>query len=308
MCVMKYTLFPFFEDSEPAYTQKELAEFENRKVTYNGEEMTEYDATQKQREMERRIRATKRELAGYDAGINATDDDSLKADLQAAFDRKSVLLKKQEAALKDFTKQTGLIRDRSREQVSAHFDTTKGKVVSFNKSVSQKAVYANKNSIALKTENAQYKEYLYKLSNGEIALKEHQENILKQFEDGNLFVVLKKRKVKLDDLAAFTAVTKAEFALFTKGKNVILLKGSYSSCTIPASLLQKLIDEKWIFTGHSHPTFTGLKASFADISVLKRFTWQKESRIIDLSGKTKPFTANEQDWFNDLLGVKNGNI
>ena len=26
------------------------------------------------------------------------------------------------------------------------------------------------------------------------------------------------------------------------------------------------------------------------------------------SGKTKPFTANEQDWFNELLGVKNGNI
>lgn len=60
MCVMKYTLFPFFEESEPVYTQKELAEFENRKVTYNGEEMNEYDATQKQREMERRIRATSR--------------------------------------------------------------------------------------------------------------------------------------------------------------------------------------------------------------------------------------------------------
>ena len=56
--------------------------------------MTEYDATQKQRKMERRIRATKRELAGYDAGINATGDESLKADLQAAFDRKLVLLKK----------------------------------------------------------------------------------------------------------------------------------------------------------------------------------------------------------------------
>lgn len=293
----RHDFFPFFEGSEPAYTREELAEFENRKVTYNGVEMTEYEASQKQRAYERRIRATKRELAGYDAGINATDDESLKADLQAAFDRKSVILKKQEAAIKDFTHQTGLYRDRAREQSYG-----------FNKSVSQKAIWANKNSIALKTENAQYKEYLYKLSNGEIALKEHQENILKQFENGKTFVVIKKRKVKLDDLAAFTAVTKAEFALFTKGKNVILLKGSYSSCTIPASLLQKLIDEKWIFTGHSHPTFTGLKASFADISVLKRFTWQKESRIIDLSGKTKPFTANEQDWFNELLGVKNGNI
>ena len=107
----RHDFFPFFEDSKPAYTKEELAEFENRQVTYNGEKMTEYDATQKQRAMERRIRATKRELAGYDAGIVATADDSLKAELQTAFDRKSVLLKKQEAVLKDFTKQTGLARD-----------------------------------------------------------------------------------------------------------------------------------------------------------------------------------------------------
>ncbi len=77
----RHDFFPFFEDSAPAYTQEELAEFENRKVTYNGEEMTEYDATQKQRAMERRIRATKRELAGYDAGIGATDSEALKEEL-----------------------------------------------------------------------------------------------------------------------------------------------------------------------------------------------------------------------------------
>lgn len=129
----RHDFFPFFEDSKPAYTQAELAEFENRQVTYNGEKMTEYDATQKQRAMERRIRATKRELAGYDAGIGAATDESLKAELQTAFDRKSVLLKRQEAALRDFTKQTGLARDRAREQAYG-----------FNKSVSQKAVYADK--------------------------------------------------------------------------------------------------------------------------------------------------------------------
>lgn len=136
----RHDFFPFFEDSQPAYTQAELAEFENRQVTYNGEKMTEYDATQKQRAMERRIRATKRELAGYDAGIVATTDDSLKSELQTAFNKKSILLKRQEAALKDFTKQTGLARDRAREQVSAHFDSKQGKTVAFNKSVSQKAV------------------------------------------------------------------------------------------------------------------------------------------------------------------------
>lgn len=76
----------------------------------------------------------------------------MKADLQAAYDRKSVLLKKQEATLKAFTKQTGLTRDRSREQVSAHFDTTQGKVVSFNKSVSQKAILANKRALQIAEE------------------------------------------------------------------------------------------------------------------------------------------------------------
>ena len=76
----------------------------------------------------------------------------MKADLQAAFDRKSVLLKKQEAALKDFTKQTGLARDRAREQVPAHFETVQGKTVAFNKSVSQKAVQANKRALQIEEE------------------------------------------------------------------------------------------------------------------------------------------------------------
>lgn len=129
----RHDFFPFFEDSEPAYTQEELAEFENKRVTYNGAEMTEYEASQKQRAYERRIRATKRELSGLDAGINGTDDNSLKESLQAEFNRKSVLLKKQEATLKDFTSQTGLARDRAREQSYG-----------FNKSVSQKAVWADK--------------------------------------------------------------------------------------------------------------------------------------------------------------------
>lgn len=106
---------------------------ENCKVTYNGTEMTEYEASQKQRAYERHIRATKRELSGLDAGINETDNNSLKESLQAEFNRKSVLLKRQEAALKDFTHQTGLARDRAREQSYG-----------FNKSVSKKAVWADK--------------------------------------------------------------------------------------------------------------------------------------------------------------------
>lgn len=145
---------------------------------------------------------------------------------------------------------------------------------------------------------------MWNLKYGKENLKERQANILKKFDDSSVFIELKKRNVTLDDLAAFTAVNKVEFALFTKGKNVILVKGRSGSCDIPAHLLERLLNEKWIFTGHSHPTTVNLKPSNADKIVLKLFTWQKESSIIDLTGNITKYTSNEQDWYNDLLGVK----
>lgn len=67
-------------------------------------------------------------------------------------------MKKQEAKIKDFTHQTGLYRDRAREQVSAHYNTNQSKTVAFNKSVSQKAVMANKKNLDFLAENAKIKE------------------------------------------------------------------------------------------------------------------------------------------------------
>lgn len=140
----RHDFFPYFEDMPNAYSEEKLQWLNNREVEYNSVKMTEYEASQKQRAMERRIRASKRELAGYDAGIKATDSESLKEELQTAFNRKSVVLKKQEAALKDFCKQTGLRRDRAREQVPAHFDSKQSKVVAFDRSAAQKATSVNK--------------------------------------------------------------------------------------------------------------------------------------------------------------------
>lgn len=82
-------------------------------------------------------------MSGLDAAIKETDNETLKESLQAEFDRKSVLLKKQEEKIRDFTHQTRLYRDRAREQVPAHFNKKHNKVVSFSKSLSQKAVSVN---------------------------------------------------------------------------------------------------------------------------------------------------------------------
>lgn len=99
-----------------------------------------------------------------------------------------------------------------------------------------------------------------------------------------------------------TAREKCEFALFVRGKKAILLRGNYNSCDIGGALAGEILDGKWIWVGHSHPTITRLSPSQADIAALKHFTWQNKSSIIDLEGTVIEFTSDEQDWFNSLLG------
>lgn len=129
----RHSFFPFFEGLSPsAYPREQLKEYENRAVSYNGKELKYYDATQTQRGMESRIRATKRELAGYDEGMKS-DDEAIRKAMMEDFDTTAAKLKRQEATLKDFTRQTGLDRQREREQV-----------LGFGRSPAQKAVQAGK--------------------------------------------------------------------------------------------------------------------------------------------------------------------
>lgn len=134
----RHSFYPFFEGlSESAYPREEIAAMNSATVEYDGETIPLYAATQRQRAMERRIRDSKRELAGLDAGIKAAEDDGLKQALQEDFDAKSVTLKRQEAAYKDFVRRTGLQKDTSRVQVQG-----------FGRSQAQKAVQAAKRQVA----------------------------------------------------------------------------------------------------------------------------------------------------------------
>ena len=60
----RHSFYPFFEGiSARHYDALKLDELSSRRVTYNGEEMSLYDATQKQRSIERQIRKAKRQAA-----------------------------------------------------------------------------------------------------------------------------------------------------------------------------------------------------------------------------------------------------
>lgn len=129
----------FFEGvSKRAYTDEELDALKNATVTYDGEEIPEWKAVQKQRGMERSIKALKRELVGIDEAMKNTEDNELLSELKTSFEKKVVRLKGKESELANFCKQTGLKRDRSREQMFCA-ETEKG-IKAWTKSVSSKAV------------------------------------------------------------------------------------------------------------------------------------------------------------------------
>lgn len=86
---------PYFEGSPRAYTGETLKRFDEPKYSYNGQRLTEYEAAQRQRGIERNIRRWKRENKAMEAaGLDGSES--------------AAKIRQWQAAQKDFLRQTGL--------------------------------------------------------------------------------------------------------------------------------------------------------------------------------------------------------
>ena len=114
----RHNWYPFFEGaSEPNWSAKKLAFYENQKVKYNGKTLSYYDATQAQRALERRIRRYKtRYVMQQQAGQSATDE-ATRAACEAAQQAAARRLAASRERLADFLQQTGLAKQQIRETV-----------------------------------------------------------------------------------------------------------------------------------------------------------------------------------------------
>jgi len=96
----RHSQYPFFEGiSENAYNAQDREAMKSKTVTYNGEKMTVYEATQKQRYIERTIRQYKRRKAAH-----------LAAGQNEAASAANVMVEKWQARMDDLIKQTKLSR------------------------------------------------------------------------------------------------------------------------------------------------------------------------------------------------------
>lgn len=154
---------------------------------------------------------------------------------------------------------------------------------------------ANKHSIRIASERSQYREYLQSLKDGKVTLRREQKKLLEQVPEVGNWTKLRKKQVSVKDLAALTASTGHEFAVFTGKSSKILIHGTSKSWHIPHDAWEVIKSNQYEWTAHSHPTMTKITVSPEDRETLKLFTWQEKSTIIDLKGNTKEFTASTQD-------------
>lgn len=123
----RHSYAPFIPGvSVPTYTKEQLKNIDPKPIGYKGRTYTHYEATQYQRQIETAMRQTKRELIGYkEAG--------LKDDFTAA----SIKLQRQRQEYREFSKVAKLKTKNERTQV-----------LGYDKSISQKVVWANKKNLS----------------------------------------------------------------------------------------------------------------------------------------------------------------
>ena len=106
----RHSFYPYFEGAEERYSKDELDDMKDKEVEYNGQKVSRYEAEQRQRGVERNIRKYKR-LAESEKAANLDNT------------RARQKIGEWQARARDFSRQTGLEREYTRE----HIGTSGGK-------------------------------------------------------------------------------------------------------------------------------------------------------------------------------------
>ena len=105
---------PYYKGSSRTYSSTQLKDWKKEKVEYNGQKISVYDATQRQRDFERQIRQDKKNLKAQQAILTSNNKDIDIEQVQNEIRNIKATQKDHNAQLNDFLKQTGLNKDNSR--------------------------------------------------------------------------------------------------------------------------------------------------------------------------------------------------
>ena len=124
-------------------------------------------------------------------------------------------------------------------------------------------------------------------------LNRRQTAILDALPEFDSRTTVKKRDVNMRDLAALTAQTGCEYAMFTRKGERLIVRGNSYMTNIDAETARKMAEDGWRWSGHTHPgTDINVRiASPGDVEILKAFG-QEYSLICDAAGKFEIFRSD----------------
>jgi hypothetical protein len=103
-------------------------------------------------------------------------------------------------------------------------------------------------------------------------LSPRQQRLLAQLPEEGSSVIVRKRHVSLTDIAAMTAKTGDEFAMFTRGPQRMIVRGNPANLpTVSVEFAEAMRAKGWKWSGHTHRGWQPIMASAGDKAVLAGF-------------------------------------
>lgn len=107
----------------------------------------------------------------------------------------------------------------------------------------------------------------------DVPLNNRQQRLLSQLPEFDSRVIVAKREVNMHDLAALTAHTGVEFAMFTRKGSRLIIRGNEWMTNIDIETAKMLAAQGYRWSGHTHPGSDplSLTASDGDYAILTAF-------------------------------------
>lgn len=279
---------PFIPDvMERTYTDEQLEHIDDGLgCDFDGRHYTAYEATQMQRRLERTIRKQKRLRDAYKAA-------GLEEDAQAA----NIKLRRLNAKYKEFSEEAGLPEQRERlkvyesDQKNIFTSSDSGRIINTEDGGSSVTI----NSIERPIEQRHTgKGKPNAILHFDVELNNRQKQILESLPMFDSRAIVPKSDINMIDLAALTAKTGDEFALFTKSGERMIVRGNRFMVAITPEEAHMLGEAGYSWSGHTHPgiDINSLQPSSGDYAILNQFN-QQQSLIYNSAGQYLVFERTE---------------
>ncbi len=128
---------------------------------------------------------------------------------------------------------------------------------------------------------------------GNRSLSAHQQRVLEQLPNYGDECLTRKTQVSIYDLAALTAQTGDEFAMFTLAGRRKVIRGDENGVPVTLQQASALDDDGWRFSAHTHPGvgWPHNVPSDQDKVILEEFSQQASSVILLPDGRWFLFSS-----------------